>query len=365
MADHARFAPSAAHRWANCPGSTLDLEGYSDESDEYATEGTAAHALLKHCLDEGKDPFDQHLDGVRYNGVLVDADMAETVGRVVDGIRDLMEREPYELTTEERVHAPAVHEDCWGTLDMSLYSERKRHLYIIDFKYGAGILVRAKDNEQIAIYGEGKLTELRMLGCEVSRITLVICQPRHRLHEYLFDLHEITPDQLAKEIKRLNRAARDGKTLKAGDWCRLCPKSGNCPTQDEYVGAAMPHDLHSREDYPALIESRTPEQLSEILDRADDIKHWLKAVEAYAFETIKLGGTIPGYRLRDVTRHRQWTDKDVAEKQLHAAHGDVIYLPREMRSPAQMEKIKGSKNLVAALTMKPPAGQALAKDDDL
>jgi Protein of unknown function (DUF2800) len=365
MADHARFAPSAAHRWANCPGSTLGLEGYSDVSDEYATEGTAAHALLKHCLDEGVDPFDQHLDGVRYNGVTVDADMAEVVGKVVDGIKDLMDREPYELTTEERVHAPAVHEDCWGTLDLSLYSERKQHLYIIDFKYGAGILVRASDNEQIAIYAEGKLTELRMLGCEVTRITLVICQPRHRLHEYLFDLHEITPEQLAKEVKRLQRATRDGRTLKAGDWCRLCPKAGDCPTQD----AAMERAVEYAIDAPALpapvSRSRSAIETAGILDRADEIKAWLKAVEAYAFEEIKLGGTIPGYRLRDVTRHRQWVDKDEAEKQLHTAHGDVIYLPRELRSPAQMEKIKGSKNLVAALTTKPPAGQALARDDDL
>jgi hypothetical protein len=362
MTAHARFAPSAASRWVNCPGSTLGLEGYEDESDEYANEGTAAHALLTHCLDSGIDPIEQHIMGERYNDVPVSLEMAETIARVVKGIREFLHNEPYEMSLEERVHAYNIHEDCWGTLDMSLYSARKRHLYVIDLKYGAGIEVRANENEQLVIYGNGKVLDLEAMGEEVSRVTLVICQPRHRAHEYLFDLWEIDVAELKKRAKRFKKAIQDGKSLKAGKWCRLCPKSGNCPTQDEYVREVMPPAGMAEDDYTPTIIGKTSDQLAKILDRQEAVMHWFAAVYRHAFDMAKLGETIPGYSIREIKKKRVWIDADNAEKTLLGKFGDVIYKERELRSPAQMEKIKGSPGIVSSLTTRPAGGETLQKD---
>lgn len=362
MAAHARFAPSAAHRWVNCPGSTSGLEGYEDESDEYATEGTAAHELLKHVLEERINPHDQAVMGAEYNGVRVSTAMADTIDRVSQGIFQLIDRTPYDMTLEERLHAHEIHEDCWGTGDVTLYSEARRHLYIIDYKNGAGIAVFAEFNEQMIIYADGKMSELELMGQPVERVTLVISQPNHRVHEdRVFDLWETTPDVIKSWRKRFQRAIRDGKTLKAGKWCRLCPKAGQCDVQDAWVNEVLPNQLHGEEDYPALSGSRTPEQLAEILDRKESVSHWFAAVYRLAYDSAKLGAPPPGYEIRPIKKHRVWIDQAAAEKELHSQYGDVIYEERELRSPAQMEKIKGTKGLVAKHTTRPTGGETLEK----
>ncbi len=359
MTWHARFAPSAASRWLHCPGSTANMEGYEDESDEYASEGTAMHSLLQHCLEAGLDPIEQHVMGESYCNVRVTLDMAEAVEKVVTGVRNFLINEPYELSLEERVYAPEIHEDCSGTLDIRLWSERKRHLKIIDFKGGAGIEVRAKDNEQLIIYADACITELELMGCDVERVDLIISQPRHRAHEYVFDIWETDVATIKSWRKRFTKAIKDGKTLKAGKWCRLCPKSGNCAVQDAYVGEVMPDVPESQ--YDAWIVQRTPEQLAVILDRQESINHWFAACFKHAFDMAKLGQEIPGWEIVDISKHRVFLDKDAAEKELHARFGDVIYEEREMRSPAQLEKIKGARGIIQEHTYKPVGGQTLRR----
>jgi len=43
MAAHAKLAPSAAHRWLNCPGSIRLTADIPETTSKYAEEGIAAH----------------------------------------------------------------------------------------------------------------------------------------------------------------------------------------------------------------------------------------------------------------------------------------------------------------------------------
>ena len=52
MSQHAKFAPSAAHRWIPCPGSIRLSEGVDDRPSEYAMEGTILHTVSEQCLRE-------------------------------------------------------------------------------------------------------------------------------------------------------------------------------------------------------------------------------------------------------------------------------------------------------------------------
>jgi Protein of unknown function (DUF2800) len=54
-ADHALLAPSAAARWMACPGSVRFTEGRDDGGSIYSREGSAAHALARHCLESRTD----------------------------------------------------------------------------------------------------------------------------------------------------------------------------------------------------------------------------------------------------------------------------------------------------------------------
>ena len=47
---HALLAPSSAHRWIECPGSVVLSKDIPETTSEYAEEGTFAHAVAAHCL---------------------------------------------------------------------------------------------------------------------------------------------------------------------------------------------------------------------------------------------------------------------------------------------------------------------------
>jgi hypothetical protein len=50
---HAVLGPSGWHTWGNCPGSVPLSDGIVKSASSYAKEGTAAHAVLEHCLTSG------------------------------------------------------------------------------------------------------------------------------------------------------------------------------------------------------------------------------------------------------------------------------------------------------------------------
>ncbi|MFN8993077.1 MAG: DUF2800 domain-containing protein, partial [Pseudomonadota bacterium] len=47
---HARFSPSAAHRWLRCTGSLALCETVPPRTSEYADEGTAAHEVANRIV---------------------------------------------------------------------------------------------------------------------------------------------------------------------------------------------------------------------------------------------------------------------------------------------------------------------------
>ena len=55
MADHAKLAPSSAHRWLECHGSISLCETVEDTDSVYAREGTFAHDIAAKCLTTNKD----------------------------------------------------------------------------------------------------------------------------------------------------------------------------------------------------------------------------------------------------------------------------------------------------------------------
>lgn len=365
---HAKYAPSAAHRWINCPASLNSWTGEEGESSQAAEEGTAAHELFTHCMESGIDPMDQHLEGAVYNGFAVTYEMAETIGSVVAALHKRIEKEgpEAEVTFAEVIHIVDVHKtDCWGELDFSIYNPSTKHLYIMDLKYGAGTFVAAKENWQMLLYASGKVRELELLGDEVAKITLCISQPRHPEHRYLFDMWEIDRESLKPFQQRARAATEDKTTLKAGSWCKFCPNKLGCETHVAYIAEALPDNAAEPAQFRETANALTMEQIKIVLDRESAVKSWFAMVRDHAQALIKLGGKATedalGYRITETIGHRKWKDKQEAEKELRAAFGDVIYEPLELRSPAQMEKIKGAKDIVKKHTHRPITGETLEK----
>lgn len=85
-------------------------------------------------------------------------------------------------------------------------------------------------------------------------------------------------------------------------------------------------------------ESLTAQQISELLDKADVIETWLKAVRAYAQELIEAGDHVPGWKLVPKRGTRKWKDERIVKQRL-ASEGLKNFVVEELVSPPQVEKL--------------------------
>ena len=91
-------------------------------------------------------------------------------------------------------------------------------------------------------------------------------------------------------------------------------------------------------------ESLTAQQISELLDKADVIETWLKAVRAYAQELIEAGDYIPGWKLVPKRGTRKWKDERMVKQRL-ASEGLSGFLTEDLLSPAQVDKLAKKQGL--------------------
>ena len=132
MSDHARLAPSSAHRWVKCGMSRLMAEQYPQQGDMGtgpAEEGTAAHWVAEMVL-HGKPVC----EGVTApNGVIVTDEMIDGANLYADVIGTLDKN----CHTESRVTmAQTIHPENWGTPDFWRF--RDGVLSVVDYKFGFG-----------------------------------------------------------------------------------------------------------------------------------------------------------------------------------------------------------------------------------
>lgn len=189
---HAMLSASGSAKWLSCPAA-LAMEALINEPDkptEEADEGTAAHIVLEKALKENADlkPFvglsillDE--DNTDARMVMGTQQMVDSVEIAIEYIDRLSARNSF---YEERVDYSHIAPQGFGTADIILEvyekiaaSKRVNTLYVIDFKYGAGIKVDAFENSQGMLYALGALNSLDPLFDQnIERVVVVIIQPR-------------------------------------------------------------------------------------------------------------------------------------------------------------------------------------------
>jgi hypothetical protein len=281
--EHAVLSPSSAERWISCPAS-VRLVATIPEGPEsaYAHEGTVAHelGLLKASRHFGKITEDQFLARRAAwraaNADVLDRDEVEIeMERHTDAWVDVLDREMSlhhhsQIMLEQRLDAgvPGV----WGTSDAVVVSPV--HVAAIDFKYGSGVAVAAKDNAQARLYACGALDSYGDLLGEAQEVRIVIHQPRmdHLLEDVM------TPDQLREwrdtvAIPAAEEALSDDAHFGPSETaCRWCPASGRCRAQLEAIFEEPWGD-------PDLL---TPAEMAETLAKVGQIRDWLNALEEAA-----------------------------------------------------------------------------------
>lgn len=353
-----------------CPGSVALTRGIESEDSAYSREGTFAHMVAALCLQDGKDAA--AMIGFRSEEFAVDAEMAEHIQVYLDAVRSVLMIDGGTLLIEVKVK---VTDDIYGTADAIVVSDDTIHVF--DLKYGRGVFVDADDNPQTLTYGLGAV--LGAVKLTATQAKLHIVQPRCNAERLWRTAHTTTAFLTGEWHPKLLAAAAATKQpdapLSPGDHCGFCQAKPFCPalrkqalTTAQSVFSNL--DLTVQPVKPPSPANLSPEQIATVLKGADLVKTWIKGVEDMAFDMLKKGTEVPGFKLVEKRGNRKWRDEAEAEREL-ANTGADPYAPREVVSPAQAEKLLAKKMsrgnaeaLVERLAHKPVTGSTIVLSSD-
>ena len=346
---HAKLSPSASSRWINCTGSILLSDLMADKygtdniftSSNAANEGSLAHEISEKALKSSKDTIE--FIGYKAFNHTADESMCAYTQEYVDFVRSI----PGTRFIEQQV---TVNKDLWGTADAIVINADTLHT--VDLKFGMGVKVYATNNTQARIYALGTIKTLSSsIPAGVKKVTMTIHQPRldHIDSETitLTDLFKWEREVLNPAIKAVQASTSDLLDLHPSESaCKFCPAKAYCPK------------LYSDmiELFDNNVDEVTDTQLSAILDKLSLIESWSKSLRDRAFNTMRNGGNIDGYKLVEGRSMRKWKDESHAIELLSTITDTDKLFTRKFVSPSQAEKIIGKKTMVNFLNLisKPP-----------
>lgn len=355
---HATLGASTSARWMACPGSirmidSLDLPAGSGET-EFAREGTAAHALAERCIANSTEPH--QLLGVQLGGVEVTEEMADFVSIFVDYCRHLAQTAT-ESFSEQRFSLAKLNppEAMFGTADFVAYDKATRTLHVVDLKYGRGVLVEVKENEQLRYYALGAALLLDDGTRAIETVEMTIVQPRAAHPDGIIRSEKISVVDLIEWSNDLLAAARATQNpnapLAAGEHCRFCPAGAVCPERKKQAQAIAQVEFETLpEVVPPAPETMPPQMVAEVIEKLPMLEDWIASVRQFAQNKLERGESVPGLKLVAKRATRKWKDEDAVRAEL-AARGFVSdeIETRKIKSPAQIEKVAGKKNAEAWL----------------
>lgn len=372
MSDHAILSPSSADRWIHCPPSAKINAEAEREDTTYTREGTLAHKLAElkaywHFLSGlGRRPYTLEHQLLEQDP-LWQPEMDTYTDDYMDYLKELYDQfieKPY-VAVEQKVDLGATVPGVYGTCDCLMVGDLepgKTLLQIIDFKYGKGVPVKAKDNPQMMLYALGALEAYDGIY-DIGAVGMTIIQPRIRGED---DSWAISPKELRKWARDVVQPAATLATkgegdFHSGEWCRWCSISGSCRAR-----AAQNLDLR-KFDFKGAPEL-TDEEVATALAIGSDLKSWLSDLEGYALRQCLDGKTIPGWKAVAGRSIRQWTDiHRVLQKAEYAGIDPKLVYESKPVSLAQMEKNLGKKKfqeVFGEYVTTPPGKPTLVPDTD-
>lgn len=349
---HSPLGPSSAHRWMNCPGSVAATADAPDRATAHSIEGTAAHTLTEWCRQHDRRAEEYlgqtitiNRDGTAY-GILVDQGMVDACQEFVDYVNDRLG----DALIEERVTYEEYVPGGFGTLDDGRLAPGVA--YITDFKYGQGVPVDAKGNEQLLLYALGAWLRYGWLyGFE--KFVLAVYQPRlGHVTEW-----EVTTEWLLSWARNTLRPAvralkAEAPEFRAGDWCRWCRVKDVCKTRAEAIFDTVVGEFDDLDTaIPRAGKVRQPgtltnDQIAKILEALPEIQRWCKDIEVKAMAEIGHGHAVGDWKIVEGRGGRDWgPEEDALQKAWNAAGLDPLGLyEKKLLSPAKAEKLVGKKH---------------------
>ena len=322
---HSPYSPSQLQRISLCPASVKASEDAPEEVEsEYAVMGTLKHKMIALLI----------------AGESVETEDVKTIGNEgTEQIQYCLDyAEPFINTAHEvRIEVKGSLgylglPEVSGTADLVLICDGVLH--VIDWKFGAGIQVYAKDNMQLQAYALIALQDVP----NIAKIITHIVQPAldH------IDKAEYTPDALGEWFYAwCMPTVEDAQTAKPHfapgiEQCRWCKAKTVCRARLFFGQKAA---VKVFEGYKQKnIDNATKQELSELLLQAKTLKVYIADIEKYAYVELYAGRGFPAFKLVQGRSSRKWKDENEAALWL-SAHTDIKEtVVSKTISPAQAEK---------------------------
>jgi Protein of unknown function (DUF2800) len=353
---------STAARVLACPGSVvanLALPRSIAISSEYAEEGTFYHEVMAALLTARQELYTEDLEklATRWIGRRFH-DRALTQHHVDEGITPalaaLADLEQVTggghrvMAVEHKVQFPNL-PGVFGTIDLIL---RNRDTVLhVDFKFGQGVPVYAtypvsvarglggavtveeeKVNEQLLFYTVAARHSLRRLVYEKDdKLVVAIIQPR--IEGEPLSYTRVEDWELADFEKRMQKAIVTALSPEAprhkGEHCRWAPCKVTCPLWNEPLLDLAAFNLLKPDLMPQLTSEghdaygKHLAHAKTLVDMAAVIK---TEVDLQLHTYLANGGRVPGWRLKEKKKMRQWID----EKKVEAALKKLGFKSKEI-----------------------------------
>lgn len=357
---HALLGASSAHRWLVCTPCARLEEHFPNTSSPYAEEGTKAHAMcetkLRRYLAGNREPL----------GIL---DGEQEMDEYTDQYAEFVEEElaaakavtpDARLFVEQELNFADFVPEGFGTSDAVIVSDDT--LEVIDFKYGKGVAVDAKENPQLRLYALGAYLSLSVLY-DFTKVKTVVFQPR----TYSVSSEELTVVELlawaADYVKPRAQMAFEGKgDFVVGEHCRFCKAGATCRARVEKAFEVVDREKTA----PNLIAD---EEIPGILDKLDETEKWIEAIRVYAQNrAVTEGVKWRGYKLVESRKNRKVTNEMEAVNRLKAQGYSLEDVTNtKLKGITDLEKLltKARFNAVLGdLVVKPKGEPVLAKEND-
>lgn len=342
--EHSTFSPSGAETWFRCAGSINAQKGMPNESTDYSSEGTDAHALAESCLINHEQSPNEY------------------VNQYLDYVNDfvpLSDRE--ELYIENRLYFESYAPGGFGTVDSLFIDYSTSICHIFDFKYGAGIRVGAEFNKQMMIYGLGVLDSMKD-SFMIDKFELHIIQPRmSNIVSWTISTNDLREfgEVLREKVKAsLLDAAPRVPGLKQCQWCSA---KAFCPELEEKVSIGeIDNVIKGNKVSISELEKIPDSRIKDIMDSKKLSAMFMKAVSARVYTSLENGDGFEGYKIVKARKNRVWREEAYAK--LVELLGDEA-LKSQLIGVGVAEKLIG-KELVSELSESPEGGNVVVPDSD-
>lgn len=358
MVEHAILSASSAHRWLTCPPLAQLERFFENKTTEVAHEGTIAHSLAEYKV--------RKLNGEKTRkpkSKFIDDDMEQHTDDYASYINEILQT--IKMTTpdpiiliEQRLDFSNYVPDGFGTGDCLIIADKT--LYIIDLKYGRGVLVDAEDNPQMMLYALGALNIFDALY-DIEEVEMTIFQPR----KYNISTSVKTVNELKEwadsELKEKAELAFKGEgVVKYGPWCQFSNCNAVLRARKDYHDKLTRFQLCS----PHLL---TDLELEEVLEHVDDLVKWATEVKEYATKvTIETDKEWSKFKLVEGRSVRKFSD-DKKVEEVCKANGYTDIYRNSLITLTDMEKLMGKEEfntLLGNLVYKPEGKPTLVPRSD-